>query len=101
MAALGRRREFADLRLAGATARQVHTLAVRETLIAVCLGLLLGCAVTAAVVGAYGLAQDARWHLVVDPAGYAAVIGGTGLLGLVAGIVPTRLLVRRRALPAT
>ncbi|GIL31796.1 ABC transporter permease [Actinocatenispora comari] len=100
MAALGRRREFADLRLAGATARQVHTLAVRETLIAVCLGLLLGCAVTAAVVGAYGLAQDARWHLVVDPAGYAAVIGGTGLLGLVAGIVPTRLLVRRRALPA-
>ena len=56
MAALGRRREFADLRLAGATARQVHTLAVRETLIAVCLGLLLGCVVTAAVVGAYRLA---------------------------------------------
>ncbi|BCJ38524.1 hypothetical protein Athai_60270 [Actinocatenispora thailandica] len=101
MAAIARRREFADLRLAGATARQVHAMAVRETLIAVCLGLALGWAVTTVVVGAYGLAQDGHWHPVVAPAGYAAVIGGTGLLGLVAGIVPTRLLVRRRALPAT
>jgi putative ABC transport system permease protein len=90
-----RRREFADLRLAGATPRQVQRMLGRETLVAVTVALVLGCVVC----GAFSVAQDGRWRLFADPVRYLSMVGGVGLLGLVAGAVPARLVVRRRSLP--
>jgi putative ABC transport system permease protein len=94
-----RRREFADLRLAGATARQLHRLLGRETLITVVVALVLGCAISGAVVGTFSVAQDGTWRLFAEPLRYLAMIGGVGLLGVVAGAVPARLVIRRRSLP--
>jgi putative ABC transport system permease protein len=95
-----RRREFAGLRLAGATARQLHRLLARETLIAVAVALVLGCVISGSVVSVFSIAQDGRWRLVADPLDYAGMVAGVGLLGLVAGAIPARLVIRRRSLPA-
>ncbi|GIG87851.1 ABC transporter permease [Plantactinospora endophytica] len=95
-----RRREYADLRLAGATTGQIWRMATRESVLAVAVGLLLGCAVTAIVVGAFSTAQDGRFRLVVDAGTYFGMLGGVGLLGLLAGSVPARLVLRRGSLPA-
>lgn len=100
IATSARRREFADLRLAGATARQLHRMLGRETLITIAVALVLGCVISGAVVGAFSVAQDGQWRLFAEPLRYLAMIGGVGLLGVVAGAVPARLVVRRRSLPA-
>ncbi|PSL56954.1 putative ABC transport system permease protein [Saccharothrix carnea] len=94
-----RRREFAGLRLAGATARQVHRLLDREAVITVAVALVLGCVISGIVVGAFSVAQDGRWRMFADPVRYLGMVAGVGLLGLVAGAVPARLVVRFRALP--
>ncbi len=86
-----RRREFADLRPAGATARQPHRMLGRETLITVAVALVLGCVITGAVVGTFSVAQDGTWRLFAEPLRYFGLIGGVGLLGVVAGAVPARL----------
>jgi len=99
IAALGRRREYADLRLAGATAGQVHRLAGAEAVVTVLAGLVLGAAVTGVVVGAFSVAQDGAFRFLVDPITYGTMAGGVAALGLLAGALPTRLLLRRRALP--
>jgi putative ABC transport system permease protein len=100
IAAAGRRREYADLRLAGATAGQVHRLAALEAVVTVLVGLLLGATVTGVVVGAFSTAQDGTFRWIVDPGTYAAMAGGVAALGLTAGVLPTRLLLRRRSLAA-
>ena len=97
IATAGRRREYADLRLAGATAGQLHRLAGAEALVTVLAGLVLGAAVTGVVVGAFSTAQDGTLRWIVDPGVYAAMAGGVAALGLLAGIVPARLLIRRRS----
>ncbi|QYN36352.1 ABC transporter permease [Pseudonocardia sp. DSM 110487] len=94
-----RRREFADLRLAGATARQLHGMLGRETLITVAVALVLGCLISGVVVGAFSVAQDGQWRLFADPLRYAGMVAGVALLGVVAGAVPARLVVNRRSLP--
>jgi putative ABC transport system permease protein len=99
IATSARRREFADLRLAGATARQLHRLLGRETAITVAVALVLGCVIAGAVVGTFSVAQDGQWRLFAEPLRYLAMIGGVGLLGVVAGAVPARLVIRRRSLP--
>jgi putative ABC transport system permease protein len=99
IATSARRREYADLRLAGATAGQVHRMAGREAAITVAVGLLLGAAVTAVVVGAFSTAQDGTFRLIVDPATYAGMVGGVAALGLLAGTLPARIVLRRRSLP--
>lgn len=100
IATVARRREFADLRLAGATARQVRRMVGTETALSVAVGVVLGAAVTAIVYGAFSVAQDGQWRWLADPTGYGVLLAGTVLLGLLAGTVPARLVVRRRALPA-
>jgi putative ABC transport system permease protein len=100
IATAGRRREYADLRLAGATGGQVRRLVTAEAAIAVAAGLVLGAAVTAIVVGAFSLAQDGVLRVFVDPPTYGALVGATALLGLLAGALPVRLVVPRRAVAA-
>ncbi|MDT7728269.1 MAG: putative transport system permease protein [Actinomycetota bacterium] len=95
-----RRREFAELRLTGATARQLHRMLGRETLIAVTVALVLGCVISGAVVGTFSMAQDGQWRLFADPLRYLGMVAGVGLLGVVAGAIPARLVIRRRKLPA-
>ncbi|MDQ0378921.1 ABC transporter permease [Amycolatopsis thermophila] len=95
-----RRREFADLRLAGATPRQLHRMLGREALITVAVALVLGCVISGAVVGTFSIAQDGRWRLFAEPLRYLTLLGGVGLLGMVAGMVPARVVIRRRSLPA-
>jgi putative ABC transport system permease protein len=94
-----RRREFAGLRLTGATARQLHRMVGRETLIAVAVALVIGCVLTGGVVGAFSVAQDGQWRLFADPLRYLGMIAGVGALGVIAGAVPARLVIRRRSLP--
>ncbi|GAA4255283.1 ABC transporter permease [Dactylosporangium darangshiense] len=96
IATAARRREYADLRLAGATGTQVRRLVTAEAGITVAVGALLGAAVTAIVVGAFSVAQDGVFRVFVDPPVYAALLGGTALLGLIAGAVPVRFVVRKR-----
>ncbi|MBE1492231.1 ABC transporter permease [Plantactinospora soyae] len=100
IATAARRREYAGLRLAGATAGQVRGLATREAAITVAVGLLLGCAVTSIVVGAFSTAQDGTFRLIIDPWTYAGMLGGVAALGLFAGALPARFVIRRRSLPA-
>ncbi|MCM0673630.1 ABC transporter permease [Micromonospora phytophila] len=99
IATAARRREYADLRLAGATTGQVRRLASREAAITVAVGLILGMAVTAIVVGAFSTAQDGTFRLIVDPGTYLGMLGGVAALGLLAGALPTRLVLGRRSLP--
>ncbi|MEU4806969.1 ABC transporter permease [Actinosynnema sp. NPDC023587] len=94
-----RRREFAELRLTGATSRQLHRLLDREALITVAVALVLGCLISGIVVSAFSVAQDGQWRLFVDPLWYLGMIAGVGVLGLVAGAVPARVVVRLRSLP--
>ncbi|WP_244298381.1 ABC transporter permease [Micromonospora cremea] len=100
IATVARRREFADLRLAGATTAQLHRLVDREAMITVTVGLVLGALVTGIVVGAFSAAQDGTVRLFVDTGTYAGMLGGVAALGLVAGAVPARVLLRRGSLPA-
>ncbi|WP_229069108.1 ABC transporter permease [Actinoplanes sp. DH11] len=100
IATVSRRREYAGLRLAGATPGQLHRLALREALITVAVGLTLGAIVTGVVVATFSTAQDGITRIVVDPLTYLAMIGGVGGLGLLAGLLPIRLVVPRRSLPA-
>jgi len=99
VATSARRHELADLRLAGATGRQVHRLLDREALLAVVVAAVLGTVVSGAVVGAFAVAQDGHWRLFADPARFLTLLAGVGALGVVAGAVPARLVVRRRSLP--
>jgi putative ABC transport system permease protein len=94
-----RRSEFAELRLTGATSRQLHRMLGRETLIAVTVALVLGCVISGAVVGTFSMAQDGQWRLFADPLRYLGMVAGVGLLGMVAGAIPARLVIRRRSLP--
>jgi putative ABC transport system permease protein len=71
----------------------------RETLITVAVALVLGCVITGAVVGTFSVAQDGTWRLFAEPLRYLGLIGGVGLLGVVAGAVPARMVIRRRSLP--
>ncbi|MER7894432.1 ABC transporter permease [Micromonospora sp. NPDC094482] len=100
IATAARRREFADLRLVGATTKQLRRLVGREAMITVGAGLVLGILVAAIVVGAFSTAQGGTLRVFVDAGTYAGMLGGVAALGLVAGAVPARVLLRRRSLPA-
>ncbi len=95
VAAAARRAEFAQLRLVGATARQVRRTTDREALLAVVVGLLLGVSVTTVVVGVFSSAQDGRLRLFVDPLHYGALLAGVAALGLLAGGLSARVVQRR------
>ncbi|MEV1063692.1 ABC transporter permease [Streptomyces sp. NPDC050263] len=90
-------REFALLRLAGATRRQVLRMLRTEALSVLLLAAALGSAVALAVLTAFSVGMTGRAAPAVVPLAYATVVAGAGLLALVATAVPGRVALRVRA----
>jgi len=100
MIALRRRRELALLRLTGATARQVRSMARWEAILIITIGLGTGLAIaaTALLPLSHALTGSLRPYA---PAGWlAAILGVSALLALVALSVPTRQALRMRPVAA-
>ncbi|MDR6979211.1 putative ABC transport system permease protein [Streptomyces sp. 3330] len=97
MSVAERVREFALLRLAGATRRQVLCMLRTEALSVLLLGVALGSAIALAVLTAFSVGMTGRAAPAVVPLVYATVIAAAGLLALVATAVPGRVALRVRA----
>jgi putative ABC transport system permease protein len=100
MIALRRRRELALLRLVGATARQVRSMARWEAVLIVMIGLGVGLAITAAARLPLTHVLDGSLHPYVPAVPLAAILGTSALLALLALAVPTRRALRSRAVEA-
>ncbi|WP_432030426.1 ABC transporter permease [Streptomyces sp. 1222.5] len=97
MSVAERVREFALLRLAGATRRQVLRMLRTEVLSVLFLATSLGSGIALAVLTAFGLGMTGRAAPSVTPLLYVTVVGIAGLLALVASAVPGRAALRVRA----
>ncbi len=97
MSVAERVREFALLRLAGATRRQVLRMLRTEALSILLLAVALGSAVALSILTAFSVGTTGRADPAVVPLVYATVIAGAGLLTLVATAVPGRVALRVRA----
>ncbi len=95
---MGRRRDFTNLRLAGALPRQVRSMMLWEAALVVLVAPTIGCAIISTIVGAFSLAQSGHRNPVVSPAIYSVMIIGTALLGIVASLIPARLILQNRRL---
>ena len=100
MSALARRREFAVLRLAGTTRRQVIRMVRLEQTFLLGLALVLGGAIAAATLipMVKGITGSATPYIPLI--GWVAVIGGIIVLGGAATIVPVRRVLRTRPVEA-
>ncbi|MFB0615386.1 FtsX-like permease family protein [Streptomyces sp. AGS-58] len=97
MSVAERVREFALLRLAGATRRQVLRMLRTEVLAVLLLATSLGSGIALAVLTAFSVGMTGRVAATVTPLLYAAVVAAAGLLALVAAAVPGRAALRVRA----
>ena len=93
-AALARRRELATLRLAGTTRLQVLRMVRLEQALLLSLALVVGGAIAAATLVPMVKAITGSAVPYIPVAGWAAVIGGTVVLGSLATIVPIRQVLR-------
>ncbi|MGW0531353.1 FtsX-like permease family protein [Streptomyces sp. NPDC003032] len=96
MAELARTGEFAVLRLAGATRRDVLALVAGESSVVAACGLLLGGGVAAVVLAATSVALSGRVDLAGPPLFLAGAAVGAVLLTLVAALIPASRLLRDR-----
>ncbi|MFG2029291.1 FtsX-like permease family protein [Streptomyces sp. NPDC048825] len=83
-------REFAMLRLAGATRRQVLRMLRTEALSVLLLAAALGSGIALAVLTAFSVGMTGSAAPAVTPLVYVAVVGVAGLLALVATALPGR-----------
>ncbi|MGW0580645.1 ABC transporter permease [Streptomyces sp. NPDC002920] len=90
-------REFALLRLAGATRRQVLRMLRTEALSVLLLATVLGSGIALAVLTAFSVGMTGRAAPSVLPLTYVTVVAGAGLLALVATALPGRVALRVRA----
>ncbi|MGW3200910.1 FtsX-like permease family protein [Streptomyces sp. NPDC001118] len=90
-------REFALLRLAGATRRQVLRMLRTEALSVLSLATGLGSGIALAVLTAFSVGMTGRAAPAVTPLLYVAVVAVAGLLALVATALPGRAALRVRA----
>ncbi|MFI6353630.1 ABC transporter permease [Streptomyces sp. NPDC050743] len=97
MSVAERVREFALLRLAGATRRQVLRMLRTEALSVLLLATSLGSGIALAVLTAFSVGMTGRAAPSVTPLLYVTVVGIAGLLALVATAVPGRAALRVRA----
>jgi putative ABC transport system permease protein len=99
MIALRRRRELGLLRLVGGTPRQVRSMARWEAALIITIGLGLGLAIAATAL--LPLSNAVNGGLPYVPAGpFAAIIGVTALIALLALTLPTRHALRVRPIEA-
>ncbi|MBM7170766.1 ABC transporter permease [Streptomyces sp. G44] len=94
-----RMREFAMLRLAGATRRQVLRMLRAEALSVLLIGTALGSGVALAVLSAFSVGMTGSAVPTVTPLVYVSVVAVAGLLALVATALPGRAALR--PLPVT
>ncbi|MFJ2155797.1 FtsX-like permease family protein [Streptomyces sp. NPDC087856] len=97
MSVAKRVREFALLRLAGATRRQVLRMLRTEALSVLLLATALGSGIALAVLTAFSVGMTGRAAPSVEPLLYLTVIAVAGALALVATALPGRVALRVRA----
>ncbi|CAM5684668.1 MULTISPECIES: ABC transporter permease [Streptomyces] len=97
MSVAERVREFALLRLAGATRRQVLRMLRTEALSVLLLATSVGSGIALAVLTAFSVGMTGRAAPTVTPLLYVGVVAVAGLLALVATAVPGRAALRVRA----
>jgi putative ABC transport system permease protein len=97
MSVAERVREFALLRLAGATRRQVLRMLRTEALSVLLIGTALGSGISLAVLTAFSVGMTGRAAPTVTPLLYVTVVAVAALLALVASAVPGRAALRVRA----
>jgi len=99
MIALRRRRELALMRLVGATPRQVRSMARWEAVLIITIGLGTGLAIAATALLPLSHALNGGLpYIPLRP--FAAILGGTALLALLALALPTRRMLRARPVEA-
>jgi predicted lysophospholipase L1 biosynthesis ABC-type transport system permease subunit len=101
MSVAERVREFALLRLAGATRRQVLRMLRTEALSVLLLATALGSGIALAVLTAFSVGVTGRAAPSVTPLVYLTVIAVAGTLALVATALPGRVALRVRAVMVT
>ncbi|MBT2469974.1 FtsX-like permease family protein [Streptomyces sp. ISL-66] len=89
-----RLREFAMLRLAGATRRQVRGMLRVEALAVLLMGVVLGSGIALAVLTAFSVGMTGAAAPVVLPLVYGVVVAGSGLLALCASGLAGRIALR-------
>ncbi|MGW4563093.1 ABC transporter permease [Streptomyces sp. NPDC004561] len=87
-------REFALLRLAGATRRQVLRMLRTEALSVLLLATALGSGIALAVLTAFSVGMTGRAAPTITPLLYLAVVATAGLLALVGSALPGRVALR-------
>ncbi len=100
MIALRRRRELALLRLTGATTRQVRSMARWEATLIITIGLGIGLAITATALLPLSHALTGGFRPYAPAGWFAAILGVSALLALVALSVPTRRALRTQPVEA-
>ncbi|HEU5265610.1 MAG TPA: FtsX-like permease family protein, partial [Jatrophihabitans sp.] len=100
MYALGRRREFAVLRLAGTTRPQLLRMVRLEQALLLGLALVLGVAIAAATLLPMVKGLTGSPAPYIPAPGWVAVIGGVLLLGIAATVLPARRVLRTRPVEA-
>ncbi|TWV39877.1 FtsX-like permease family protein [Streptomyces misionensis] len=100
MSVAERIREFALLRLAGATRRQVLRMLRTESLSLLLLATVLGSGIALAVLTAFSVGMTGRAAPAVTPLLYVAVVAVAGLLAVGAGALPGRVALRVPAVTA-
>jgi putative ABC transport system permease protein len=100
MIALRRRRELALLRLVGATPRQVRSMARWEAILIITIGLGIGLAIAATALLPLSHALTGGFRPYAPAGWFAAILGVSALLALVALSVPTRRALRTRPVEA-
>ncbi len=95
LATAERGREFALLRLVGASSRQVRGMMRAESVIVVTVAAVVGSLIALPPLAGVAAAVAGRPIPSVDPRVYALILGVTVLLGLVAIAIPTRTAMRQ------
>ncbi|MEU8834080.1 FtsX-like permease family protein [Streptomyces sp900116325] len=89
-------KEFAMLRLAGATRRQVLRILRIEALSLLLIAAVLGTGIALAVLTAFSIGMTGSARPTVTPVVYATVVGAAALLVLVASALPGRVALKAR-----
>ncbi|MDQ3790058.1 MAG: ABC transporter permease, partial [Actinomycetota bacterium] len=100
MATAARSREFALLRLVGTGTRQVRRMTLIESLVVVAIAVVVGSLAALPPLVGMSIGTTESPVPAIDPLVFLGIVGVTGLLGLLAIGVPTRVAMRARPITA-